>query len=78
MKRRILSSVVLAGGLMALGITSASAHTYCSLDPTYNVGLPVSYNLNVNVAVGSLASADLYASGTSRTTTFGGGLGLLP
>jgi hypothetical protein len=77
MKRRILSSVVLAGGLMALGITGASAHTYCSLDPTYNVGLPVHYNLNVNVATG-LASVDLYASGTSHTTTFGGGLGLLP
>lgn len=77
MKRRILSGVVLAGGLMALGMTGASAHTYCSLDPTYQIGLPVHYSVNLNVDA-RLVSVDLYASGTSKTTTWGGGVGLLP
>jgi hypothetical protein len=74
--KRILSSVVLAGGLLAIGAVNAGAQTYCSLDPTLKVGLPVHYNLNVTVNAG-LISTNLYASGTSKTTTFGGGVGLL-
>lgn len=73
--RRILSSVVVAGGLVCLGITNASASVFCSLDPTLKVGLPVNYSLDVTVAT-KLVSADLYASGTRHTTTFGGGLGI--
>jgi hypothetical protein len=76
MKRRMLVSTLLAMGLMVIGITNASAHAYCNLDPTYNIGLPVHYSINVHVKTG-LVSADVYASGTSRTTTFGGGLGVL-
>jgi hypothetical protein len=76
MKRRILTSSFLAAGLMVIGITNASAHAYCSLDPTYNIGLPVHYSINVHVSTG-LVSADVYASGTSKTTTYGGGLGIL-
>ena len=75
MKRRIVSSIVLAGGLMCLGVMSASAHTYCSVDPTYRIGLPVKYSLNVNVST-QVVSADFYASGTRKTTTFGGGVGI--
>jgi hypothetical protein len=77
MKRRILSSVLLAGGLMALGVTGASARTYCSVDPTYNIGLPVHYGINVNLDL-RLAAVNLYVIGTSHTTTYGGGVGLLP
>ena len=73
--KRILSSFVLAGGLMCLGVMGASAHTYCSLDPTYKVGLPVKYSLNVTLST-SVVSADVYASGTRATTTFGGGVGI--
>ena len=62
---------------MALGITGASARTYCSVDPTYNIGLPVHYSIDVNADV-RLVSLDLYVIGTSHTTTYGGGVGLLP
>jgi hypothetical protein len=77
MKRRMLSVVLLAGGLMALSVTGASARTYCSIDPTYNIGLPVHYSINLNVDL-RLAAVNLYLIGTSHTTTYGGGLGLLP
>jgi hypothetical protein len=73
--RRILSSLVVAGGLVFMGITTASAHTFCSLDPTVGIGLPATYSLNLTVST-FVISADVYASGTRRTTTFGGGLGL--
>lgn len=62
---------------MALGVTGASARTYCSVDPTYNIGLPVHYSINVNADL-SLVSLNLYVIGTSHTTTYGGGVGLLP
>jgi hypothetical protein len=73
--KRLLSGFALAGGLMLLGMTTASAHAYCSLDPTFKVGLPVSYSLNVNLST-KLISTNVYASGTMNTTTFGGGLGI--
>jgi hypothetical protein len=74
--KRLLSSVVLAGGMLLLGIVNASASGYCSIDPTINVGTPLTYSLNVSVKTG-LVSPDVYASGTSKTTTFGGGIGIL-
>ena len=67
--RRILLALALAAGWLIVGVTNASASTYCSLDPTLKVGLPVSYSLKVNL----LGSA-VYASGTRSTTTFGGGV----
>ena len=74
--KRIVSSAVLAGGFMLLGVVNASASGYCSLDPTLNVGTPLTYSLNVNLSL-KVVSADVYASGTKKTTTFGGGLGIL-
>jgi hypothetical protein len=55
------------------GATTASASTYCSLDPTLGIGVPlVKLSLNVN-----LLGSKVYASTNGSSTTFGGGL-LLP
>jgi hypothetical protein len=70
--RRILVGFALAAGLSLMGVMNASASTYCSLDPTVGVGTPVKYKLSVN-----LLGLQAYASGTSTTTTFGGGV-LIP
>ncbi len=71
--RRMLLALALAAGWLIVGVTNASASTYCSLDPTLNVGVPgVSYSLNVK-----LLGSTVYVSGTKSTTTFGGGV-LLP
>jgi hypothetical protein len=69
--KRILAALALAVGMLAMGITSASASTLCTIDPTIRVGTPLHYSLNV-----SLLGTHVYASGTSTTTTFGGVLGL--
>jgi hypothetical protein len=74
--KRLLSSIGLAGGMMLLGIVNASASGYCSLDPTINVGTPLTYTLTVNIKTG-IVSPDLYLSGTSKTTTFAAGVGIL-
>ena len=60
------------GRAFVVWVVNASASTYCSLDPTVGVGTPVKYSLNVN-----LLGSHVYVSGTSKTTTFGGGV-LIP
>jgi hypothetical protein len=74
--RRIVFGVALCAGLLFSGITNASAAIYCSADPTYNVGLPISYSLDVSLKT-PLLSTHVYVSGTRKTTTWGGGLGIL-
>lgn len=74
--RRIVLGVSLCAGLLFAGITNASAAIYCSADPTYNVGLPVSYSLNVQVT-SPLLSTHVYLIGTKSTTTYGATAGLL-
>ncbi|MEA2629383.1 MAG: hypothetical protein QOJ10_1843 [Chloroflexota bacterium] len=74
--KRLVSSVVLAGGFLLFGIVNASASGYCSLDPTLSVGTPLTYSLNLSLST-SLVSTNVYASGTKKTTTFGGGVGIL-
>jgi hypothetical protein len=69
--KRILVAAALAFGMLFLGATSASAATLCTIDPTLGIGLPIHYSLNV-----STLGTHVYASGTSKTTTFGGVLGL--
>jgi hypothetical protein len=69
--KRILAALVLAVGLLAMGVTSASAASICSIDPTLRIGTPLNYSLNVSVL-----GTHVYASGTSTTTTFGGVIGL--
>jgi hypothetical protein len=73
MKRIVLGMAVCAG-MLFMGGTSASA--YCSLDPTLGIGLPI--HLSVNVSVSVLGrSTTIYAHNDSKTTTFGGGTGLI-
>jgi hypothetical protein len=69
--KRILVAAALAFGMLFGGATSASASTLCTIDPTVGIGLPVHYSLNVSVL-----GTHVYASGTSRTTTFGGVVGI--
>lgn len=71
--RRLLLALAVSACALVGGATTASASTYCSLDPTLGVGVPlVKYSVNI-----SLLGSKVYASGTSSSTTFGGGL-LLP
>ncbi len=69
MKRIVVVFVLVVGGLIG-GATNVSAGTYCSLDPTVGVGVPlVKYSVDVK-----LLGSTVYASGTGRSTTFGGGV----
>ena len=72
--KRIVLGIALCAGMLFMGITSASA--YCSLDPTLGIGLPVHTSLNVSVSILG-ANTTIYASTTSKTTTFGGHTGLI-
>jgi hypothetical protein len=68
--KRVLSAVFLVGGLMFLGVGNASAAMWCADDPTLKIGTPLSFSLNVTLST-PLTSTNVYASGTSSTTTFG-------
>jgi hypothetical protein len=68
--KRVLVGFCLAVGMVLMGVVNASASTVCSIDPTYKVGTPIDYSLNVSVL-----GTHVYASGTSKTTTFGGVIG---
>lgn len=74
--RRVLFGAALCAGMLTAGITNASAAIYCSADPTYNIGLPISYSLNVQVKT-PLLSTHVYLIGTKKTTTYGATAGLL-
>lgn len=72
--KRILVGFALCAGMLVMGITNASA-AYCSLDPTLGIGLPVHTGLTVTTTLLG-TSTTVYASNTSSSTTFGGGVGL--
>ena len=74
--RRILLSAAVCAGLLFSGITNASAAIYCSADPTYNIGLPISYSVNLSVK-SPILSTHVYVIGTKSTTTYGADAGLL-
>ena len=74
--RRILFSAAVCAGLLFSGITNASAAIYCSADPTYNIGLPLSYSINLSVK-SPILSTHVYVIGTKSTTTYGADAGLL-
>jgi len=70
MKKRVLVVLAVAVASLAGGVMNVSAGSYCSLDPTVGVGVPlVKYSVVVKVA-----GSTVYASGTSSSTTFGGGI----
>ena len=68
--KRVLAGFGLAVGMLLMGVVNASASTVCSIDPTYRIGTPLHYSVYVQVL-----GTDVYASGTSKTTTFGGVVG---
>ena len=71
--KRVLVVLSLAVASLAAGVTDASASTYCSLDPTLHVGVPlIKYSLNVRVL-----GSSVYANSNGSSTTFGGGV-LIP
>jgi hypothetical protein len=58
-------------GMVLMGVVNASAATFCSLDPTVGVGTPVHFSLSIQVL-----GTHVYASGTSKTTTWGAVIGI--
>jgi len=70
MKKRVLVVLAVAVASLAGGVMNVSAGSYCSLDPTVGVGIPlVKYSVVVKIA-----GSTVYASGTKSSTTFGGGV----
>jgi hypothetical protein len=69
--KRVLVGFGVAVGMLLVGVVNASASTVCSVDPTYKVGTPINYSLDVSVL-----GTHVYASGTGKTTTFGGVIGI--
>jgi hypothetical protein len=73
--RRVLLGFAVCAGMLVMGVTNASAGGYCSLDPTLKVGLPIHTRVIAHVSLLGI-SADLYLYNSSKSTTFGGGVGL--
>jgi len=55
-----------------MGLTNASAGTFCSDDPVLPVGTPLTYSITVKVPG---TTTVVYAYGAPNTTTFGFVLG---
>ena len=73
--RRVVLVFALGVGMLAMGVTNASAARYCSIDPTLGIGLPVHLSVNLSThLIGT--STHIYASTTSKTTTYGAVIGL--
>lgn len=73
--KRIFLGLVLSVGMFTMGVVNASAASYCSIDPTVGVGLPVHTKLTVSVSLLGISS-DTYVHNNSTWTTFGSVLGL--
>jgi hypothetical protein len=73
--KRVVLSFVLCAGMLVIGVTNASAARYCNVDPTIGVGLPITTSVNVSLSLLG-TSTHVYASNTSKSTTFGGVIGL--
>jgi len=73
--RRVFLGFAACAGMLVMGVTNASAGGYCSLDPTLNVGLPVYTSTTISVSLLG-TSTYVYAHNNSKTTTFGGVIGL--
>ncbi len=69
--RRIVLSFALAAGMLVAATGSASAHTFCSVDPTLGIGVPgVKVTLSVN-----LLGSNVYVSSNGKSTTYEAGIG---
>ncbi|TMD35720.1 MAG: hypothetical protein E6I95_03560 [Chloroflexi bacterium] len=73
--RRVVLVFALGVGMLAMGVTNASAARYCSVDPTVGIGLPIHTSVNVTTQLLG-TSSHIYASNNSSSTTFGGVVGL--
>ena len=73
--RRVVLGFAVCAGMLVMGVTNASAGSYCSLDPTLGIGLPVHTNVVIKASVLRITT-DLYVYNNSTSTTFGGGIGL--
>jgi hypothetical protein len=70
--RRIVLSFALAAGMLVAATGSASAHTFCSVDPTLGIGVP---GVKATVSVNLLGS-NVYVGTNGKTTTYEAGIGL--
>lgn len=73
--RRVVLVFALGVGMLAMGVTNASAARYCSIDPTLGIGLPIHTSLNVSTKLLG-TSSHIYVYNDSHSTTFGGVVGL--
>jgi hypothetical protein len=73
--KRIALGLALCVGMLFTAVMPVSAARYCNLDPTVGIGLPIHTHLDVSLSLLG-ASAHVYVSNTSHSTTFGGVLGL--
>jgi hypothetical protein len=73
--KRIFLGLALSVGMLVMGVTNASASSYCSIDPTIGIGLPVSTSLTVSTSLLG-TSTNTYLHNNSTSTTFGSVLGL--
>ena len=73
--KRLLLGFALSVGMLVMGVTNASASSYCSLDPTVGIGLPVHLKLTVSTSLLGTSSYT-YVYNNSTSTTFGSVLGL--
>ena len=73
--KRIFLGFALSVGMLVMGVTTASASSYCSIDPTVGIGLPV--HLSVTISTSLLGTSSYtYVDNNSTSTTFGSILGL--
>ncbi len=73
--RRVLLGFAVCAGMLVMGVTNASAGGYCSLDPTLNVGAPINTSTTISASLLG-TSTYVYAHNNSKSTTFGGVIGL--
>ena len=73
--KRLLLGFALSVGMLVMGVTNASASSYCSLDPTVGIGLPVHLNVTISTSLLGI-STNTYLHNNSTSTTFGSVLGL--
>jgi hypothetical protein len=73
--KRIFLGFALSIGMLVMGVTNASASSYCSVDPTVPIGLPVHLSLTISTSLLGI-STHTYVHNNSTSTTFGSILGL--